>query len=69
MNAKQFLEKYGRERCAEVAAAAETNFAYFSQIAYGHRHPSRNLARRLSKASNNEMTFIELMMPDEKEAA
>lgn len=69
MNAKQYLDKYGRERAAEVAEKAGTNIAYFSQIAHGHRSPSRKLALRLEDASSHEMTFIELMMPAEKEAA
>lgn len=68
MNAKDFLEKYGRERASAVAVAAGTNIAYFSQIAHGHRSPSRKLAKRLEDASGGDMTFIELMMPVQEAA-
>lgn len=51
MDALSFLEKHGKEVAERVAKAAGTNYAYFSQIAYGHRRPSPDLARELVDAS------------------
>lgn len=51
MDAHAFLEKHGRRTAEKVAKAAGTNYAYFNQIAYGHRRPSPELARKLVKAS------------------
>lgn len=66
MNAKQFIEKHGRERARLVAEVAGTNLVYFIQIANGHRNPSRKLAKKLVDASDGDMTFVELMMPCEE---
>lgn len=54
MDALAFLEKHGKEVAERVAVAAGTNYAYFSQIAYGHRRPSPDLARELVDASVKE---------------
>ena len=51
MDALAFLEKHGKEVATEVAEAAGTNWQYFSQIAYGHRRPSVDLAHKLVNAS------------------
>jgi len=51
MDAKAFLQKHGRDKAERVALMAGTNYAYFSQIAAGHRRPSPDLARRLVSAS------------------
>jgi hypothetical protein len=51
MHPRKFLEKHGKPVAERVAKAAGTNYAYFSQIAYGHRRPSPDLALRLVKAS------------------
>jgi hypothetical protein len=61
MDAKTFLAEHGRLEAARVAQAAGTNYAYFSQIAYGHRRPSVDLAERLVKASGSRMSFEELL--------
>jgi hypothetical protein len=50
MDAKAFLEKHGKEVAEQVAKLAGTNYPYFSQIAYGHRRPSPDLARELVTA-------------------
>ena len=65
MNAKAFHDKYGREKVESVAKAAGTTYAYFQQIMYGNRFPSRNLARRLADASDGEMTWQELLEGDD----
>lgn len=58
MDAKTFLEKHGKEVAARVATAAGTNYAYFNQIAYGHRRPSPDLARELVTASAKEFPAV-----------
>lgn len=75
MDAKAFLEKHGKERCERVARLAGTNWPYFSQIAYGHRRPSPDLARRLVSASAavvrrpaDQLDF-ESLLPPKREAA
>ena len=40
MDAKQFIEEFGREEAEKVAKNAGSNIAYFSQIANGHRNAS-----------------------------
>ena len=51
MNAHDFLDKHGKETAERVAKEAGSNYAYFSQIAHGHRRPSPELAQRLVAAS------------------
>ncbi len=51
MDALAFLEKHGKPVCIAVAELAGTKWEYFSQIAYGHRRPSVDLAHRLVAAS------------------
>jgi len=51
MDALEFLNRHGKAVAEAVAKDAGTNFAYFSQIAYGHRRPSVDLAKRLVLSS------------------
>lgn len=69
MNAKEFLDKHGWDEARQVAEAAKTTPAYFSQIVYGHRTPSRALAKRLAVASDGRMTAVELLGLSEQSAA
>lgn len=68
MNAKEFLEQFGREESERVAALAGTNYAYFSQLAYGHRRPSVDLAERLVTASGGRLDFTKLLIKAETAA-
>lgn len=61
MDARSFLDKFGRDEAARIAGAAGTNYAYFSQLAYGHRRPSVKLAERLIAASANRLSFEGLL--------
>lgn len=61
MDAKQFLEKFGNHEAEQVSQAAGTTLAYFKQIAYGHRFPSRGLAKRLVDASDNRLDIMKLL--------
>lgn len=63
MDAKQFLESVGKSEASAVAERAGTNYAYFSQIAYGHRRPSPELAESLVKESGGRMDFAALLRP------
>lgn len=76
MDAHTFLEKHGKEVAERVAKKAGTNWAYFSQIAYGHRRPSPKLAQRLVDACEGEiekpkerLDFVSLVQPSAKAAA
>lgn len=62
MDAKTFKERFGKAKCEEVALAAGTNYAYFHQIATGHRRPSVELAQRLVDASRGKLTLIDLLL-------
>lgn len=61
MNAKDFLAKHGKERAEQVSLKAGTTFAYFLQLVYGNRFPSRKLASLLEESSEGEMTWQELL--------
>lgn len=65
MNAKEFLEAFGIPEATRVAETAGTNYAYFSQIAHGHRRPSVDLAERLIAASGNRLGFADLLRPSD----
>jgi hypothetical protein len=62
MNAKDFLDEFGREEATRVAIAAGTNYVYFTQIASGHRRPSVDLALRLITASDDRLSFEALLL-------
>lgn len=66
MTAYEFLQRYGKPRAEVVAKRAKTKYVYFSHLAYGHRRPSPEMAERLVKASDGELTLIELLFPPTK---
>jgi hypothetical protein len=68
MDAKTFLKTWGRQEAERVAEAAGTNYAYFYQIALGHRRPSVKLAERLERASDGRLGFAELLRPQQTAA-
>lgn len=68
MTPRAFLGRHGKVVSTVVAERAGTNWPYFSQIAYGHRRPSVELAERLVKASKKvvrkpraQLDFVSLM--------
>jgi hypothetical protein len=76
MDALSFLEKHGKEVAERVATAAGTNYAYFSQIAYGHRRPSVDLAQKLVASSTlefaeaaDQLDFQSLLVPKQRAAS
>lgn len=69
MDAREYLDKYGRRRAREVAEAAGTNLAYFEQLACGFRRPSYELAEQLCAASSGEMDTPSLMTAKAKREA
>lgn len=68
MNVKEFLKQYPQEAEA-VAKSAGTSVAYLRQLAGYHRYPSRNLALKLEKASGGRLTLIDLLIPNNNQAA
>jgi len=64
MNAKQFLDEFGKVEAERIAIKAGTNWAYFSQIAYGHRRPSAKLAKAMVEASGGRMDFEALLLAE-----
>jgi transcriptional regulator with XRE-family HTH domain len=75
MDALGFLEKHGKETAEAVAKKAGSNYAYFSQIAHGHRRPSVDLAHKLVAASeelipaaDERLDVLSLLQPKEKVA-
>lgn len=69
MNAKQFIDKFGREEASAVADRAGTNIQYFVQIAYGHRRPSFDLAEKLVEASNQRLDLLLLLKSKKQQEA
>ena len=63
MNAKQYYEHTRRNRqvLLDVLKEADTNMAYFRQLAYGFRKPSVEMAKRLEVASGGEMKAAKLL--------
>lgn len=61
MDARGYLDKYGRDKAREIAESAGTNLAYFEQLACGFRRPSYELAEKLVAASSGEMDTPSLM--------
>jgi len=59
------LNKYlkGKDR-VKFAAAIGTTKNYVSLLACGSRRPSPELAQKIEKATNGEVTFLELLHPD-----
>jgi hypothetical protein len=67
MNAKEFLVSTPKDRLLAVLQQAGTNLAYFRQIAYGHRLPSRDMAARLERASEGKLSRMQLLYPTDAE--
>ncbi|GAB5451803.1 MAG: hypothetical protein Hals2KO_21310 [Halioglobus sp.] len=61
MDAQTFKQEYGIEESEAVAVAAGTNYAYFHQIATGHRRPSIELAEALVAASGGRLDLVALL--------
>lgn len=60
MNPRDYFQTHEREHLEAVAKAAGTNYAYFSQIAYGHRKASPALCQRLEQATELAVTRYDL---------
>lgn len=61
MDAQTFKDTFGIEESERVAIAAGSNYAYFHQIATGHRRPSVDLAEKLVDASEGRLELIALL--------
>lgn len=69
MDAKTFLDEFGVDEARVICDKAGTNYAYFSQIAHGHRRPSVELAEKLVEASKERLDFVSLMQSKKRQAA
>jgi hypothetical protein len=72
MTALEFMRTRGDLETEALAIRAGTTLAYFKQIAYRHRRPSADLARKLAAESAGaldaaELVFVELKEPGERD--
>lgn len=69
MNAKHFIDTYGKDEAIRIAEQAGTTFEYFRHIAYGNRSASPKLAKKLVEASEHRLTFNLLIFAKRDKAA
>ena len=65
MNAKQYLDHHGKKKAEKLCKKVGTSYAYFSQIAYGHRRPSVEMAKRLAEA-DSALDVVSLLMAEKR---
>lgn len=61
MTPLEYLHKKPKQEIEQMARNAGSNYAYFEQIARGHRTPSIKKAIEFVKHSENQMTMSELL--------
>lgn len=64
MTPKQFYQSVDRVRLEEVCEAARTTVANFKQIARASGSVGKSLAERLARASDGQMTELEILYPE-----
>ncbi|MES2182353.1 MAG: hypothetical protein V4493_09675 [Pseudomonadota bacterium] len=64
MTPNDFYYSHSKEVIKKVAAAADTSFGNFKQIAIANGNVSKALAERLAVASQNVMTELEILYPE-----
>lgn len=72
MTPKQFYVAYkdaDRGRIDRVCGAAGTTFLNFQQIALADGAVGKQLAKRLSEASEGEMSVLEILYPEDYETS
>lgn len=67
MTPNQFYQANTKERVEEVAKGAGTTFGNFQQIAIANGSVSKKLASKLADSSNQEMTVLEILFPEQYE--
>lgn len=68
MDAKKYLDLYGKDKATEVAIKAGTTWQYFYQIARGDRRPSVEMAQKLVEASGSELGLMAMLTAPKKES-
>lgn len=63
---RQYYQSHTKEQCADLAKRAGTSPANFHQISIGGS-VGKSLAERLAKASDGEMTELEILYPERYE--
>ena len=61
MTPKQYLTSRTRKSVEEMAGKAGSSYAYFTQVASGHRSPSIKKAKAFMAASDRIMKMTELI--------
>jgi hypothetical protein len=61
MDAMEYWKQAGIEATRKACREAGTTYEHFKHIAHKRRRPSVELANKLIKASNGQMTFEKLL--------
>ena len=69
MTALEFMKARGDAEVEALAMRCGTTLAYFKQIAYRHRRPSVDLARKLAAESGGALDAADLVFVELKAAA
>lgn len=67
MTPLQYLKTRGEYETDALSKRAGTTLAYFKQIAYQHRRPSADLAKRLAIESYGALDAAQMMLADLKQ--
>lgn len=67
MTALELLKARGDDAAEVLATRAGTTLAYFKQIAYRHRRPSADLAKKLAAVSDGDLDAAEMLLADLKQ--
>lgn len=67
MTPRQFYYARPKDEVQSVAEAARTSFGNFKQIAIAGGSVGKDLAERLAKASNFQMSELEILYPERYE--
>ena len=68
MTPTQFYKTYfhtDRQRIIKVCEESKTSMANFQQIALAKGSCGKDLAKRISMASKNEMSILEILYPED----
>lgn len=61
MDFKTYYQELDGSAREKLAAAAGTSVPYLSQLAYGHRAPSRKMAEKIEAATDGVVRAVEMI--------
>lgn len=67
MTALEYLKQRGEAETEALAKRAGTTLAYFKQIAYQHRRPSSDLAKKLAAESDGALDAAQMVLAELKQ--